>query len=73
MHKDKLARPNSHFLAVHPGEATSIDARRAEERQRAEAKAKADAEAKAKAEAEAKAKAAAAAAAAAPEAGGPAS
>ena len=57
MHKDKLARPNSHFLAVHPGEATSIDARRAEERQRAEAKAKADAEAKAKAEAEAKAKA----------------
>lgn len=57
--REQLARPNSHFRAIHPGEAEAIDSRRADERQRAEAKAKADAEAKARAAAEAKAKAAA--------------
>ncbi len=48
MHKDLLARPNSHFLKVHPTDAGVIDARRAEERARLEAKARLDSEAKAK-------------------------
>lgn len=57
MHKDRLARPNSHYRQVHPSEAAAIDGRREEERAKAEAKARADAEAKAKAEKDAQAKA----------------
>ena len=56
VHKDRLARPNSHYQKIHPTEAAEVDKRLAEEKVKAEAKAKADAEAKAKAAAEAKAK-----------------
>jgi len=58
LHKDRLAKPNSHYHTIHPTEAGEVDARLAEEKAKAEAKARADAEAKAKAVAEAKAKAA---------------
>ncbi|MBL9138976.1 MAG: 4Fe-4S dicluster domain-containing protein [Verrucomicrobiales bacterium] len=46
--RDRLAKPNSHFQAIHPRDAAEIDMRRVDERAKAEAKAKADAEAKAK-------------------------
>ena len=36
--KEKLARPNEHYLAIHPTEAAEVEARRAEERAQAEAK-----------------------------------
>jgi NADH-quinone oxidoreductase subunit I len=60
LHKQDLAKPNSHFHKIHPTDADEVDGRLAAEKAKAEAKAKADAEAKAKAAAEAKAKAAAA-------------
>ena len=63
LHKQDLAKPNSHYHRVHAQDAKDSDAVIAGEKAKAEAKAKAAAE-KAKAEAEAKAKAAAAAAAA---------
>ncbi|MEI8291363.1 MAG: 4Fe-4S dicluster domain-containing protein [Verrucomicrobiota bacterium] len=63
LHKQDLAKPNSHYHKVHAQDAKDSDAVIAGEKAKAEAKAKAAAE-KAKAEAEAKAKAAAAAAAA---------
>ncbi|HUR47515.1 MAG TPA: 4Fe-4S dicluster domain-containing protein [Candidatus Saccharimonadales bacterium] len=56
VHKDRLARPNSHYHKIHPTEAEEVDKRLGEEKVKAEAKGKADAEAKAKAAAEAKAK-----------------
>jgi NADH-quinone oxidoreductase subunit I len=56
VHKDGLARSNSHYNKIHPTEAAEVDKRLAEEKAKAEAKVKADAEAKAKAAAEAKAK-----------------
>ena len=49
IHKQKLARPNSHFRQIHPTDAGEVDGRLAVERLKAETKAKADAEAKAKA------------------------
>lgn len=49
IHKQKLARPNSHFRQIHPTEAGEVDARLAVEKAKAEAKAKADADAKARA------------------------
>jgi len=58
--KDRLAKSNEHYHAIHPTEAAEVDERLAAEKAKAEAKAKADAEAKAKAAAEAKAKAQAA-------------
>src|SRR6201996_2927620 len=36
--KEKLARPNEHYLAIHPTEAAEVEARRAEELAQAEAK-----------------------------------
>jgi NADH-quinone oxidoreductase subunit I len=36
--KEKLARPNEHYLAIHPTEATEVEARRAEEKAQADAK-----------------------------------
>ena len=36
--KEKLARPNEHYLAIHPTEANEVEARRAEEKAQAEAK-----------------------------------
>jgi len=36
--KEKLARPNEHYLAIHPTEAAEVEARRAEEKAQAEAK-----------------------------------
>src|SRR6202167_6087898 len=36
--KEKLAMPNEHYLAIHPTEATEVEARRAEEKAQAEAK-----------------------------------
>src|SRR6266852_553519 len=36
--KEKLARPNEHYLAIHPTEAAEVEARRAEEQAQAEAK-----------------------------------
>ena len=36
--KEKLARPNEHYQAIHPTEAHEVDARRAEEKVKAEAK-----------------------------------
>jgi NADH-quinone oxidoreductase subunit I len=36
--KEKLAMPNEHYLAIHPTEATEVEARRAEEKAAAEAK-----------------------------------
>jgi NADH-quinone oxidoreductase subunit I len=36
--KEKLARPNEHYQAIHPTEAREVDARRAEEKVKAEAK-----------------------------------
>jgi len=63
LHKQDLAKPNSHYHRVHAQDAKDSDVVIAGEKAKAEAKAKAAAE-KAKAEAEAKAKAAAAAAAA---------
>ena len=65
LHKQDLAKPNSHYHQVHAQDAKDSDAVIAGEKAKAEAKARAAAE-KAKAEAEAKAKAAAAAAAPAP-------
>jgi len=63
VHKQQLAKSNTHYHRIHPTEADEVDGRLAAEKVKAEAKAKADAEAKVKAAAEAKAKAAAAAAA----------
>ncbi len=60
VHKEQLAKPNSHYRQIHPTEAAASDAALAVELAKAQAKAKADAEAKAKAAAEAKAKVAAA-------------
>ena len=65
LHKQDLAKPNSHYHQVHAQDAKDSDAVIAGEKAKAEAKARAAAE-KARAEAEAKAKAAAAAAAPAP-------
>jgi NADH-quinone oxidoreductase subunit I len=48
-HKDRLAKSNDYYRAVHPTEAAEVDERLAEEKAKAGAKAKADAEAKAKA------------------------
>ena len=36
--KDKLARPNEYYMAIHPTEAAEVEARRAEEKAQAEAK-----------------------------------
>src|SRR5271170_4079644 len=36
--KEKLARPNEHYMAIHPTEAAEVEARRAEEKAQAEAK-----------------------------------
>jgi NADH-quinone oxidoreductase subunit I len=36
--KEKLSRPNEHYLAIHPTEAAEVEARRAEEQAQAEAK-----------------------------------
>jgi NADH-quinone oxidoreductase subunit I len=47
--KGVLAKPNSHYHAIHPSEAAEVDERLAAERARAEAKARAEAEAKARA------------------------
>lgn len=58
LNKQQLARPNEHFVRIHPTDAGEIDARRAADCAKAEAKAKADAEAKAKAAAAAAAGAA---------------
>jgi NADH-quinone oxidoreductase subunit I len=60
LHKQDLAKPNSHYHKIHAQDAKDSDAVLAAEKAKSEAKAKAAAEAKAKAEAEAKAKAAAA-------------
>ncbi len=49
MHKQQLAKPNSHFRQIHPTDAAEVDARLAADKAKAEAKAKADAQAKAKA------------------------
>jgi NADH-quinone oxidoreductase subunit I len=49
LHKAQLAKPNTYFQKIHPGQAAEIDAQRAEAQRKAEAKAKADAEAKARA------------------------
>ncbi|MEI7809698.1 MAG: 4Fe-4S dicluster domain-containing protein, partial [Verrucomicrobiota bacterium] len=65
LHKQALAKPNSHYHKVHAQDAKDSDAVIAGEKAKAEAKAKAAAE-KARAEAEAKAKAAAASVAPAP-------
>ena len=59
MHRDRLAKPNSHYHQIHPTDAKEVDARLAADKAKAEAKARADVEAKAKAAAEAKAKASA--------------
>ncbi len=63
VHKDRLAKSNEHYRAIHPTDAAASDAALAAEKAKAEVKAKADAEAKVKAAEEAKVKAAAAAAA----------
>jgi NADH-quinone oxidoreductase subunit I len=47
MHKDQLAKPNSHFNQIHPTEAGQVDAWMAAEKTKAAAKAKAAAEPKA--------------------------
>ena len=65
LHKQALAKPNSHYHKVHAQDAKDSDAVIAGEKAKAEARVRAAAE-KARAEAEAKAKAAAAAAAPAP-------
>ncbi len=65
LHKQALAKPNSHYHKVHAQDAKDSDAVIAGEKAKAEAKARAAAE-KARAEAEAKAKAAAASVAPAP-------
>ncbi len=65
LHKQDLAKPNSHYHKVHAQDAKDSDAVIAVEKAKAEAKARAAAE-KARAEVEAKAKAAAAPAPAAP-------
>jgi NADH-quinone oxidoreductase subunit I len=49
--KQRLSKSNEYYNAIHPTEATAVDARFAEERARQEAKAKAAAEVKAAAEA----------------------
>jgi NADH-quinone oxidoreductase subunit I len=36
--KSKLARPNEHYLAIHPTEAAEVEARRAQEKLKSEAK-----------------------------------
>src|ERR1700735_5087172 len=36
--KEKLARPNEHYLAIHPTEAAEVEVRRAEEKAQADAK-----------------------------------
>jgi NADH-quinone oxidoreductase subunit I len=36
--KEKLAKPNEHYLAIQPTEAGEVEARRAEEKAQAEAK-----------------------------------
>jgi NADH-quinone oxidoreductase subunit I len=36
--KEKLARPNEHYMAIHPTEAAEVEARRAEEKAQAEIK-----------------------------------
>src|SRR6201996_9678120 len=36
--KDKLSRPNEHYLAIHPTEANEVEARREQEKAQAEAK-----------------------------------
>jgi NADH-quinone oxidoreductase subunit I len=36
--KEKLARPNEYYKAIHPTEAAEVEARRAEEKAQAEAK-----------------------------------
>jgi NADH-quinone oxidoreductase subunit I len=41
--KEKLAKPNEHYQAIHPTEAAQVDARRAEEKAKAEEKARAEA------------------------------
>lgn len=41
MDKHRLARPNSHYLRIHPTEAAEVDARLAAEKAKAEAKARA--------------------------------
>ena len=56
--KHQLAKSNEHYRKIHPTEASSVDAKRVDERQKAEEKARAAEEAKAKAAAEAKTKAA---------------
>ena len=48
-HKDKLAKPNSHFREIHPTDAGISDAALAADKAKAEAKAIADAKAKAEA------------------------
>jgi len=60
VHKEQLAKPNSHYREIHPTEASASDAALAVELAKAQVKAKAEAEAKAKAAAEARAKVAAA-------------
>jgi len=60
VHKEQLAKPNSHYREIHPTEASASDAALAVELAKAQVKARAEAEAKAKAAAEARAKVAAA-------------
>ncbi len=57
LHRDQLAKPNGHYVKIHPTEAGETDERRLADQKKAEAKAKADAEAKAKAAAAAAEKA----------------
>jgi len=52
--KLKLAKSNEYYHKIHPGEATEVDGRLAQEKAKAEAKAKAAAEAKSRAVAEKK-------------------
>ena len=47
LHKQRLAKSNQYYHAIHPTEAAAVDAHFAEERAKAEAKARAAAEAKA--------------------------
>ena len=47
LHKQRLAKSNEYYHAIHPTEAAAVDAHFAEERAKAEAKARAAAEAKA--------------------------
>jgi len=57
LNKQRLAKSNEYYNAIHPTEAAAVDARRAEEQAKLEAKARAAAEAKAAVQAKAAAEA----------------